>query len=142
MQYYQKLIAFMAILGFFELNPAVFKIINKTATPKINQNGVSIRVQPLWNGSNEGFIELKPGDETSQYDTGINNLTGIIYEEVLPQNDENKQHAIFCVRRYKVDFNINALALGGTINIQSGADISYSFDTLGVSGIVKAQAYN
>jgi hypothetical protein len=119
---------------------AVFKIINRTAGGA-NPNGSRLKVRPVWNGSNAGFVDLMPSQETGAYDTGFNNLTAVIYEEQLPQNADQQRDAIFCTRRYKAPFDINAWAVGGKIYIQSNADVAFSFDTIAGSGTVKALPY-
>lgn len=136
-----------SILGYLAIclmvqsyHAAVFKIINRTGS-SANPKGSKIKVKPLWNGSNNGFIELEPGQETGGYDSGFNNVTGVIYEEMLPQSAEQKQNAIFCTKRYKVNFDISGWAVGGRIYIQSDADASYAFDTIAGSGTGKAAPY-
>ena len=119
---------------------AVFKIINRTAGGA-NPNGSRLKVRPVWNGSNAGFVDLMPNQETGAYDSGFNNITAVIYEEQLPQNADQQRDAIFCTRRYKAPFDINAWAVGGKIYIQSNADVSFSFDTIAGSGTVKALPY-
>lgn len=136
----------LIMVGFFVscglTDAAVFKIINRTAGGVKNPSGSRIKVKPIWNGSNAGFVELNPGEETGGYDTGFNNLTGIIYEEVIPQTTDQKNQAIFCTRRYKADFNISGWAVGGKIYLQSDADVAYAFDTIAGSGTVKARPYS
>jgi hypothetical protein len=127
------------LVSVVSLNTAVFKIINKTAGGPSNLAGSRIKVRPIWNGGNASFVELEPNGETGGYDTGFNNLTAIIYEEVLPQTADQKSKAMFCTRRYKANFDINGWAVGGKIYIQSDADVSFSFDTIAGSGTVKAQ---
>ena len=127
---------------FMQVETAVFKIINKTAGGVTNPGGSRIKVKPVWNGGSAGFVELDPGQETGGYDTGFNNLTAIIYEEVMPQTAEQKKNSMFCTRRYKANLDINAWAVGGKIYIQSDADVAFSFDTIAGSGTVKAQPYS
>jgi hypothetical protein len=129
-------------VSFMQIEAAVFKIINRTAGGAVNSSGSQIKVRPIWNGGSASFVELDPNGETGGYDTGFNNLTAIIYEEVMPQTVEQKKSAMFCTRRYKANFDINAWAVGGKIYIRSGADVDFSFDTIAGSGTVKAQPYS
>ena len=142
MKMYRVLIIMGLFVSYGLIDAAVFKIINRTAGGVKNPAGSKIKVKPLWNGSGNGFVELNPGEETGGYDSGFNNLTGLIYEEMIPQSDDQKKNAIFCTRRYKVDFNISGWAVGGKIYVQSDADVSYAFDTIAGSGTAKAQPYS
>lgn len=130
------------LVSFAAINANVFKIINRTAGGTVNPAGSRIKVRPIWNGGNPGFVELNPNEETGGYDTGFNNLTGLIYEEMMPQTADQKANAIFCTRRYIAHFDLSGWAVGGKIYVQSGADVAFSYDTIAGSGTVKAQPYS